>query len=318
MKQFHNLLVGIDVDAAGLLAPGSAPAVQQALQLAARHAARLTFAHAIDQPEAVRNVQELQPQSALSRRRQQVGALLEELAAAARAQGLDAQTRVLPGPDWRALIELVQQQHHDLVLVGTRARSVAGRALFGSTGNRLLRYCPCPVWCVKGDAATSLRSVLVAHDLSDAGRAALQIGAAVAEQQQAALHVLHVLELPEDRRFLASVSTGELQLREQAAQDALQRELDLCGGSVPATCSVLTGSAHAHILDYLRQHPVDLLCMGSVARSGLQGLLTGNTAEQVLPWLACSLITVKPQGFVTPVGNHGSVVPAAQISGRKA
>src|SRR5690606_3167488 len=123
--------------------------------------------------------------------------------------------------------------------------------------------------------------------------------------------------LPEDRRFLASVSAGELQLREQAAQEALQRELSLCGGSVPATCSVLTGSAHAHILDYLRQHPVDLLCMGSVARSGLQGLLTGNTAEQVLPWLGCSLITVKPAGFVSPVGSSNAL-PAAQISGRKA
>jgi hypothetical protein len=48
--------------------------------------------------------------------------------------------------------------------------------------------------------------------------------------------------------------------------------------------------------------------MGTVARSGLQGLLTGNTAENVLPWIDCSLVAVKPQGFVSPVfGNEHDV-----------
>ena len=60
------------------------------------------------------------------------------------------------------------------------------------------------------------------------------------------------------------------------------------------------------ILAYLQRHRVDLLCMGTVARSGLRGLLTGNTAENVLPWIDCSLLAVKPQGFVTPVLRNGA------------
>lgn len=42
--------------------------------------------------------------------------------------------------------------------------------------------------------------------------------------------------------------------------------------------------------------------MGSVARTGISGLIMGNTAERILGSLPCSVITVKPEGFVSPIG----------------
>ncbi|MGB5281366.1 MAG: universal stress protein, partial [Arenicellales bacterium] len=44
-----------------------------------------------------------------------------------------------------------------------------------------------------------------------------------------------------------------------------------------------------------------LVVMGTVARTGLPGLFMGNTAESILNQLDCSVLAVKPQGFVTPV-----------------
>jgi len=38
-----------------------------------------------------------------------------------------------------------------------------------------------------------------------------------------------------------------------------------------------------------------------VARTGIPGLVIGNTAERILNGLVCSVLTVKPDGFVTPV-----------------
>lgn len=300
MKPFRNLLVGIDVDAHGEQTAGSQPALAQALRLAQAHGARIRFTHVIDLPEPVRNVQTLQPQTAASRRQRQVTALLQRLVDTAHATGLQADSRLLYGQDWTEIVRTVLQDGHDLVIVGTRQRSLAGRALFGGTGSRLLRNCPCPVWCVKPGDAAAPRTVLVAHDLGDSGRAALDIGVTLARQYGARLHLLHVLELPQARQFLGSISPSELQLREQEAREALQRELSLAG-ITDATISVVTGDASAEILVHLQRHPVDLLCMGSIARSGLAGLVTGNTAENVLPWLNCSLVTVKPAGFVTPL-----------------
>ena len=41
--------------------------------------------------------------------------------------------------------------------------------------------------------------------------------------------------------------------------------------------------------------------MGTVARTGIAGLIMGNTAESILDQLEQSVIAIKPQGFVSPV-----------------
>jgi nucleotide-binding universal stress UspA family protein len=46
---------------------------------------------------------------------------------------------------------------------------------------------------------------------------------------------------------------------------------------------------------------VGLIVMGTVSRTGVAGLLIGNSAERILRRVDCSVLTVKPDGFVTPV-----------------
>ena len=41
--------------------------------------------------------------------------------------------------------------------------------------------------------------------------------------------------------------------------------------------------------------------MGTMARAGLEGYLIGNTAETVLQRVLCFVLTVQPDGFVSPV-----------------
>jgi nucleotide-binding universal stress UspA family protein len=41
--------------------------------------------------------------------------------------------------------------------------------------------------------------------------------------------------------------------------------------------------------------------MGTAGRSGIRGLVIGNTAERMLDQLECSILTLKPPGFVAPV-----------------
>lgn len=46
---------------------------------------------------------------------------------------------------------------------------------------------------------------------------------------------------------------------------------------------------------------IGLIVMGTVGRTGLRGLIMGNTAETILRSVRCSVLAVKPEGFVTPV-----------------
>ena len=46
---------------------------------------------------------------------------------------------------------------------------------------------------------------------------------------------------------------------------------------------------------------IELILMGTVSRTGIAGFFIGNTAERVLQQEDCSVLTVKPAGFVTTV-----------------
>lgn len=45
----------------------------------------------------------------------------------------------------------------------------------------------------------------------------------------------------------------------------------------------------------------DLLVMGTVCRTGIAGFFIGNTAESLIPDATCSVLALKPDGFVSPV-----------------
>ena len=61
------------------------------------------------------------------------------------------------------------------------------------------------------------------------------------------------------------------------------------------------GNAEDVILSVAREEHIELIVMGTVGRVGIPGFFIGNTAEEVLRQIDCSVLTVKPDGFVTPV-----------------
>ncbi|MFS1162379.1 universal stress protein [Aeromonas salmonicida] len=63
----------------------------------------------------------------------------------------------------------------------------------------------------------------------------------------------------------------------------------------------MRGQAEHVIPQYVADHQIDILVMGTVARTGISGFFIGNTAENVVQKLECSLLALKPNGFVSPV-----------------
>jgi nucleotide-binding universal stress UspA family protein len=64
---------------------------------------------------------------------------------------------------------------------------------------------------------------------------------------------------------------------------------------------VLQGWADEVISEFAEQHQIDLLVMGTVCRAGIPGFLIGNTAEKILHRINCSVLALKPDGFISPV-----------------
>ena len=64
---------------------------------------------------------------------------------------------------------------------------------------------------------------------------------------------------------------------------------------------MLEGEAGHEIARLARTKGIDVVVMGTVCRAGVPGLFIGNTAEKVLRQVSCSVLTLKPEGFVSPV-----------------
>ena len=64
---------------------------------------------------------------------------------------------------------------------------------------------------------------------------------------------------------------------------------------------LLKGEPSKVIPSVAKKSRVQLVVMGTVARTGIPGFFIGNTAERTLSTLDCSVLTVKPKGFETPV-----------------
>ncbi|NNJ45089.1 MAG: universal stress protein [Sulfurovum sp.] len=55
------------------------------------------------------------------------------------------------------------------------------------------------------------------------------------------------------------------------------------------------------IPEFAKKIDADLVFMGTIGRTGIPGLIIGNTAEDILNQIHCSVLAIKPSGFVSPV-----------------
>ena len=300
MLSLSHILVALDTMGAEAT-PSGRKAWDLALRTAHQHKAKLTLVHVLDVKAKVQKKMLDGPDSPARAHYQQVKDLLDKMTTDAKNQGLESESRVLFGKAGPTLMKEVLSIKPSVLMAGAASRGPVAEALFGSTTLKLLRQCPCPVWVSKGEDKSQITQVLVAHCLTEMGSTALQWGVATAEAHQARVHVLHSLELDAYEGFLASLPADEVEKERTLAKERIQEELKPFTLSQAAQVTITEGSPHAAIYKYLEEHSIDLLIMGTIARTGLAGVFTGNTAESLLPWVRCSVIALKPKDFVSPV-----------------
>jgi nucleotide-binding universal stress UspA family protein len=69
----------------------------------------------------------------------------------------------------------------------------------------------------------------------------------------------------------------------------------------PCVLRILDGEPGVEIPREVARLSIELLVLGTVGRSGLAGMLIGNTAEEILRRVDCSVLALKPDGFQSPV-----------------
>jgi nucleotide-binding universal stress UspA family protein len=217
--------------------------------------------------------------------------LLEEAAA---ATGVPAAPRLVLG---EALDEIGSRcAQGGVLVVGARGSNPLRDAILGTTAERLVGRCECPVLVVRKAPQADYRSVLVAVDLLPGSAHAF--AAAVAIAPDAKMSALHAFNVPfEGALQRAGVAAHEVdQYRAAAFSSALGRvrELSASAGGDPARFLPIVERGHPARLIMEHEHALgaDLVIIGKRSRAAAEALLLGSTTRHVLSDAECDVLVV--------------------------
>jgi len=237
---------------------------------------------------------------------------LEKMVEPLRKSGLQVETLLSFGKKANEAVRQVVRHKHDLVVKTSRSPTHDLDVSFGSADIRLLRQCPCPVCIVHPGAEKGFSRVMAAVDPEEDKERnqlcfdILRLGSAMAKRHQAEFHVVHAWEAFGESLLKSRLPPQDFDSYKNTAQNSAKAIVDnLLKGSALKIADdqihMVEGVAHRVIPNCVKENEVDLLVMGTIARSGLGGLCIGNTAEKTLRRLECSLLALKPDDFKCPI-----------------
>lgn len=291
------------------------PALCRAVQVAQRNHAALDILAVMEEtpPFVGRLMRRLQVDATLEAITRELVKRLEDHVAALKAAGLQVNIRVATGTLFLEIIRTVIRHRHDLVVKTVEPERGWKQMFLGSTDMHLLRKCPSALWLIQPTEPARYRRILVAidPDMEDQGKRELatrllHLGTSLAQSEGAELLIVHAWTPFAEMKCKDHLNTAEfnsyLRSSRQESNSKLQTFLSMVGVNIPShRIHLAKGKASVVIPRLAKRHAVDLVVMGTVGRSGIPGLLIGNTAERILNRLACSILTIKPLGFVSPV-----------------
>ena len=304
MEPFKSILVDVDATAS------AHPALERGVLLAQACGASLTVVDVVTVPSHARHYlpSALEENLAREQRRQ-----LERVAES--VKDVRVETKLLVGRPATVLIQEVLRSNHDLLMRShARDLTASGSQPFGAVDMELLRKCPCTALLARHGRAAVPPVIAAAVNASDEGIEAQELNAKILETSSL---IASRLRAAPPRLLQAWVPYAERMIRSHAADDQFGSYVESARQRAESDLSKLVQSSDAWlpgvqptlrrgapedvIPEFVVAEGIDLLVMGTVARGGLVGVLLGNTAERILRKLPCSVLAVKPDGFVSPV-----------------
>lgn len=222
------------------------------------------------------------------------------------------QTQIRLGIPAIEIIKAAKETQAQLIIIDSHREQREQACQSGTTTRHLMRKSDVPIWSIS-HTRPSIRRVVAAVDMDvqdNNGFREKIVALAIdfCAETGAELTLAHAWRL-ESEGFLRNWSGySDLEIAIVAKKmraDRHQRLNDLlepyAASAVKMQVQLLEGDARTILPDYVEQEGIDVVILGSLSRSGVAGFLMGNTAESMLNKLSCSVLTLKPDGFLSPV-----------------
>lgn len=143
----------------------------------------------------------------------------------------------------------------------------------------------------------NIKRILFPTDFSEGSAHALPYAVDMAKHYGARLYIIHVIyDIAKTTGwYVPHVSMDEVY---RDMEQAAKKELDKCWieeikGFKDIERSVVTGVPYEEIIKFVNENKIDLIVMGTHGRKGIDRILFGSTAAQVVRNAPCPVLTVR-------------------------
>jgi nucleotide-binding universal stress UspA family protein len=209
---------------------------------------------------------------------------------------------VVEGGVSREIVRVASGLPADLIVMGTHGRSGFDRLMLGSTTEKLLRKSPCPLMTVPAHAPDAVpvpvlfRRILCAVDFSPSSLRALSFAESLAEESDAHLRLIHVVE---PRSIFEPVPMGASggAVSDEEVRIEARRRLDAAISREARVYShvseiVISGKPYREILREAAEQESDLIVMGAHG-GGIGALGFGSTTNHVVREATSPVLTLR-------------------------
>jgi universal stress protein E len=219
--------------------------------------------------------------------------LERELAEAGLPEGLAVNRLVRGGEPGPAIVQVAKEQGSRLVVLAAPHADLLVQIFRASVLHHVVRHAPCPALVVRRRARHAWRRIMVAVDLSQPSRKALETALRLLPPEamaQVALTVVHA------RGALSP--PAELAEQRARVEDMLAASLGRLvaeGRTAPASAEVLMkqGEPVSTVVAAAAETGAELVVTGTMGLTGAATLLLGSTAEALLATLPCDVLAVR-------------------------
>lgn len=205
-----------------------------------------------------------------------------------------------------ALHELAEQEHAQMIVIGSCHRGPIGRTLAGSVGEALMAGAPCAIAVApRGYAEREqdrLLRIAVAFDGSTEAWSALETGIELAERCHGQLTIVSVVDYPYYGYATgwSILTAGEFQdFEQEEKQRLLEQALERMPAGLARETRLLTGDAGSLLSEVSGEF--DLMVTGSRAYGPLRRTLLGSTTRKLIRSAACPVLVLPRGAGVDPL-----------------
>ncbi|WP_395743711.1 universal stress protein [Prosthecobacter sp.] len=297
MKKLHHVIAAID------FTPTCRIALREAVHRASLDAATITVVHVMDE-FLVHELKQALATDQATVRAEWLERLKKFVTDAEVGAGVNAEVRI--GNPFTELVAACRDHSADLLVMGAKgSRNEPHR--IGVIAAKCVRKAPVDVLVVREDAQGPFKRIVACVDFSENSAKAVQCALHIAQQDGATLDCLHVFQ----SALAMSLDYGGFAPSLPATYDPQAVEVwrkDLAAFLEPLTrdAAGVTVSQHVTervnireaILDHVGEVQASLVVLGTNGKTGLREMLIGTTAEKIVQHAPCSILAVKPDGFV--------------------